>query len=221
MGKEEFVKEITNIEEDFAQWYTDVVKKAELADYTDTKGCIAIRPYGYAIWENIQKYADEKFKEVGVENVYFPVLISENLLQKEEEHVEGFAPEVAWVTEAGGEKLEERYCIRPTSETMFSTLYSKWLSSWRDLPMVYNQWCNVLRWEKETRPFLRSREFLWQEGHTVHSTAEEAEERTMQMLEIYAKHGDYASTNEERRGAYMREYTALSEYLERYKKVLE
>ena len=186
MGKEEFVKEITNIEEDFAQWYTDVVKKAELADYTDTKGCIAIRPYGYAIWENIQKYADEKFKEVGVENVYFPVLISENLLQKEEEHVEGFAPEVAWVTEAGGEKLEERYCIRPTSETMFSTLYSKWLSSWRDLPMVYNQWCNVLRWEKETRPFLRSREFLWQEGHTIHETAKEAEERTIQMLDIYA-----------------------------------
>ncbi|MBO5397914.1 MAG: proline--tRNA ligase [Clostridia bacterium] len=186
MGKEEFVKEITNIEEDFAQWYTDVVRKAELADYTDTKGCIAIRPYGYAIWENIQKYADDKFKETGVENVSFPLLISENLLQKEKDHVEGFAPEVAWVTEAGGEKLEEKYCIRPTSETMFSTLYSKWLSSWRDLPMVYNQWCNVLRWEKETRPFLRSREFLWQEGHTIHETAKEAEERTIQMLDVYA-----------------------------------
>ena len=187
MGKEEFVKEITNIEDDFAQWYTDVVRKAELADYTDTKGCIAIRPYGYAIWENIQKYADEKFKKAGVENVYFPLLISESLLQKEKDHVEGFAPEVAWVTEAGGEELEEKYCIRPTSETMFSTLYSKWLKSWRDLPMVYNQWCNVLRWEKETRPFLRSREFLWQEGHTIHETAKEAEERTLQMLDIYAE----------------------------------
>ena len=187
MGKEEFVKEITNIEEDFAKWYTDVVRKAELADYTDTKGCIAIRPYGYAIWENIQKYADEKFKQNGVKNVYFPVLISEDLLQKEKDHVEGFAPEVAWVTEAGGEKLEEKYCIRPTSETMFSTLYSKWLKSWRDLPMVYNQWCNVLRWEKETRPFLRSREFLWQEGHTIHETPEEAKELTLKMLDIYAE----------------------------------
>ncbi len=186
MGKEEFVKEITNIEEDFAQWYTDIVRKAELADYTDTKGCIAIKPYGYAIWENIQKYADAKFKETGVENVYFPVLIPESLLQMEKDHVEGFAPEVAWVTEAGGEKLDERYCIRPTSETMFSTLYSKWLNSWRDLPMVYNQWCSVLRWEKETRPFLRSREFLWQEGHTIHETQKEAEERTIQMLDIYA-----------------------------------
>ena len=186
MGKEEFVKEITNIEDDFAKWYTDVVRKAELADYTDTKGCIAIRPYGYAIWENIQKYADEQFKKVGVNNVYFPVLIPESLLQKEKDHVEGFAPEVAWVTNAGGEDLEEKYCIRPTSETMFSTLYSKWLNSWRDLPMVYNQWCNVLRWEKETRPFLRSREFLWQEGHTIHETSKEAEERTLMMLDIYA-----------------------------------
>ena len=186
MGKEEFVKEITNIEEDFAQWYTDIVRKAELADYTDTKGCIAIKPYGYAIWENIQKYADAKFKETGVENVYLPVLIPESLLQMEKDHVEGFAPEVAWVTEAGGEKLDERYCIRPTSETMFSVLYSKWLNSWRDLPMVYNQWCSVLRWEKETRPFLRSREFLWQEGHTIHETQKEAEERTIQMLDIYA-----------------------------------
>ncbi len=186
MGKEEFVKEITNIEEDFAKWYTDVVRKAELADYTDTKGCIAIRPYGYAIWENIQKYADEKFKENGVKNVYFPVLIPESLLQKEKDHVEGFAPEVALVTEAGGEKLEEKYCIRPTSETMFSNLYSKWLNSWRDLPMLYNQWCNVLRWERETRPFLRSREFLWQEGHTIHETSEEAKKFTMDMLDVYA-----------------------------------
>ena len=184
--KENFVKEITNIEDDFAKWYTDIVLKAELADYTDTKGCIAIKPYGYAIWENIKDYTDKKFKESGVENVYFPELIPESLLKKEEDHVEGFAPEVAWVTNAGGEDLEERYCIRPTSETMFSTLYSKWLSSWRDLPMVYNQWCSVLRWEKETRPFLRSREFLWQEGHTIHETAEEAKERTIQMLNIYA-----------------------------------
>ena len=186
MGKEkEFVKEITNIEDDFAQWYTDIVKKADLADYTDTKGCIAIKPYGYAIWENIQKYTDDLFKKAGVENVYLPVLIPENLLQKEKDHVEGFAPEVAWVTQGGGEELEEKLCIRPTSETMFSNLYSKWLSSWRDLPMVYNQWCNVLRWEKETRPFLRSREFLWQEGHTIHETEKEARERTIQMLEIY------------------------------------
>lgn len=182
-----FVKEITNIEEDFSKWYTDIVLKAQLADYTDTKGCIAIQPYGYAIWENIQKYADDKFKKAGVKNVYFPVLIPESLLAKEEEHIEGFAPEVAWVTMGGGQELEERLCIRPTSETMFSTLYSKWLKSWRDLPMVYNQWCNVLRWEKETRPFLRSREFLWQEGHTIHETAEEAETRTLQMLDIYAE----------------------------------
>ena len=188
MSKEkEFVKEITNIEEDFAKWYTDIVKKADLADYTDTKGCIAIKPYGYAIWENIQKYTDDLFKKAGVENVYMPVLIPESLLQKEKDHIEGFAPEVAWVTMGGGEELEEKLCIRPTSETMFSNLYSKWVKSWRDLPMVYNQWCSVLRWEKETRPFLRSREFLWQEGHTVHSTEEEARQRTLQMLEIYAK----------------------------------
>ena len=186
MGKEEFVKEITNIDEDFAKWYTDIVLKAELADYTDTKGCIAIKPYGYSIWENIQKCADERFKKTGVQNVYFPVLIPESLLQKEKDHIEGFAPEVAWVTNAGGEELEERYCIRPTSETIISTMYSKWLNSWRDLPFLYNQWCSVLRWEKETRPFLRSREFLWQEGHTIHETAEEAEERTIQMLNIYA-----------------------------------
>ncbi len=182
----DFVKDITNIEEDFAKWYTDIVLKAELADYTDTKGCISIRPYGYAIWENIQKYADNKFKETGIENIYFPVLIPESLLQKEKDHVEGFAPEVAWVTEAGEEKLDERLCIRPTSETIISTMYSKWLSSWRDLPFLYNQWCNVLRWEKETRPFLRSREFLWQEGHTIHETEEEAIDRTLKMLDIYA-----------------------------------
>jgi len=185
MGKDDFVKEITNIEDDIAQWYTDIVIKAELADYTDTKGCIAIRPYGYAIWENIQKYTDKKFKEAGVENAYFPVLIPENLLQKEKDHVEGFAPEVAWVTEAGGKKLDERYCIRPTSETLISTMYAKWLTSWRDLPMVYNQWCNVMRWEKETRPFLRSREFLWQEGHTIHETEEEAIAMTLKIFNIY------------------------------------
>ena len=181
----DFVKEITNIDDDFAQWYTDIVRKAQLADYTDTKGCIAIRPYGYAIWENIQNYTDRKFKETGVQNTYFPVLIPESLLEKEKDHVEGFAPEVAWVTEAGGEKLEEKLCIRPTSETIITTMYAKWLNSWRDLPFVYNQWCNVLRWEKETRPFLRSREFLWQEGHTIHETEKEARERTLQMLNIY------------------------------------
>lgn len=186
-NKQDFVKDIANIDEDFAQWYTDIVRKAELADYTDTKGCIAIKPYGYAIWENIKDYTDKLFKESGIKNVYFPMLIPESLLQKEKDHVEGFAPEVATVTEAGGEKLEERYVIRPTSETIFSTLFSKWLKSWRDLPIEYNQWCSVLRWEKETRPFLRSREFLWQEGHTIHETEEEARERTKKMLEIYAK----------------------------------
>ncbi len=187
MADKEFVKDIANIDEDFANWYTDIVRKAELADYTDTKGCIAIKPYGFAIWENIRDYTDKLFKESGVQNVYFPMLIPESLLQKEKDHVEGFAPEVAFVTEAGGEKLDEKLVIRPTSETIFSKVYSKWLKSWRDLPFVYNQWCSVLRWEKETRPFLRSREFLWQEGHTIHETKEEAEERTMQMLEIYAK----------------------------------
>ncbi|MFR0822383.1 MAG: proline--tRNA ligase [Clostridia bacterium] len=185
-NEKDFVKEVTNIEEDFAKWYTDIVLKADLADYTDTKGCIAIKPYGYAIWENIQKYTDEKFKQTGVKNVYFPVLIPESLLNKEKDHVEGFAPEVAWVTIGGQEELDEKLCVRPTSETMFSTLYAKWLSSWRDLPFVYNQWCNVLRWEKETRPFLRSREFLWQEGHTIHETEKEAQDRTLQMLDIYA-----------------------------------
>lgn len=182
----QFVKDITNIDENFPQWYTDIVLKAELADYTDVKGFVAIRPYGYAIWENIQNYADKKFKEHGVKNISMPVLIPESLLNKEKEHVEGFAPEVAWVTMGGGEELEERLCIRPTSETIFSTMYSKWLSSWRDLPFKYNQWCNVLRWEKETRPFLRSREFLWQEGHTIHETEEEAKQFTMDMLEVYA-----------------------------------
>ncbi len=185
-NEKEFVKDITNIDENFAQWYTDIVLKAELADYTSVKGFISIRPYGYAIWENIQNYADKKFKEHGVKNVSMPVLIPESLLNKEKEHVEGFAPEVAWVTIGGGEKLEERLCVRPTSETIFSTMYSKWLSSWRDLPFIYNQWCSVLRWEKETRPFLRSREFLWQEGHTIHETEQEAKDFTLDMLDVYA-----------------------------------
>ena len=184
MGKDNFVKEITNIEENFTQWYTDVVLKAELADYAETKGCITIRPYGYAIWENIQNYTDKKFKEVGIQNFAMPLLIPESLLNKEKSHVEGFAPEVAWVTIGGEEELEEKLCIRPTSETIISTMYSKWIHSWRDLPVLGNQWCNVLRWEKETRPFLRSREFLWQEGHTVHETAKEAQERTLMMLEV-------------------------------------
>ena len=184
--QDDFVKDIANIDEDFAKWYTDIVKKADLADYSETKGFVPIKPYGYAIWENIKNYADKLFKESGIKNVYFPVLIPESLIQKEKDHVEGFAPEVAFVTEAGGEKLEERLCIRPTSETVFSSLYSKWLKSWRDLPMEYNQWCSVLRWEKETRPFLRSREFLWQEGHTIHETEEEARKRTLKMLEIYS-----------------------------------
>lgn len=182
-----FVKELTNIEDDFAKWYTDIVIKAELADYATTKGCIAIRPYGYAIWENIQAFQDKLYKETGVENISMPLLIPESLLEKEKEHVEGFAPEVALVTEAGGKKLDEGYVIRPTSETVFSDMYSKWLKSWRDLPFLYNQWCNVLRWEKETRPFLRSREFLWQEGHTIHETEEEARERTLMMLDIYKR----------------------------------
>ena len=181
----EFVKEITNIEDDFAKWYTDIVLKAGLADYTDVKGFIAIKPYGFAIWEGIQKYADGKFKEHQVKNLSMPVLIPESLLNKEKDHVEGFAPEVAWVTVGGGETLEERLCVRPTSETIFSTMYAKWLSSWRELPYLYNQWCNVLRWEKETRPFLRSREFLWQEGHTIHETAEEAKKFTLEMLDVY------------------------------------
>ena len=185
-NKKEFVKDITNINEDFAKWYTDIVLKAELADYTTVKGFISIRPYGYAIWENIQNYADQKFKNYGVKNVSMPVLIPESLLNKEKEHVEGFAPEVAWVTMGGGEELEEKLCIRPTSETIFSTMYAKWLSSWRDLPFLYNQWCSVLRWEKETRPFLRSREFLWQEGHTIHETEEEAKKFTLDMLEVYS-----------------------------------
>lgn len=180
------VQAITSMEEDFAQWYTDVVLKAELIDYSSVKGCMVIKPAGYAIWENIQKELDARFKETGVENVYMPMFIPESLLQKEKDHVEGFAPEVAWVTHGGLEPLAERMCVRPTSETLFCDFYAREIQSYRDLPKCYNQWCSVVRWEKTTRPFLRSREFLWQEGHTAHATAEEAEARTIQMLNLYA-----------------------------------
>ena len=180
------VEAITSMDTDFAQWYTDVVKKAELIDYSSVKGCMVIKPAGYAIWENIQHELDRRFKETGVENVYMPMFIPESLLQKEKDHVEGFAPEVAWVTHGGLNPLQERMCVRPTSETLFCDFYANDIQSYRDLPKCYNQWCSVVRWEKETRPFLRSREFLWQEGHTAHATAEEAEERTIQMLNLYA-----------------------------------
>ena len=180
------VESITSREVDFAQWYTDVVKKAELTGYTSVKGCMVLKPAGYALWENIQSELDRRFKETGVQNVYLPLLIPESLLNMEKDHVEGFAPEVAWVTQGGSAPLQEKMCIRPTSETLFCDLYAKDIQSYRDLPRVYNQWCSVLRWEKTTRPFLRSREFLWQEGHTAHATAEEAEERTLQMLNVYA-----------------------------------
>ncbi len=180
------VTAITDMEVDFPQWYTDVVKKAELADYSSVKGCMIIEPYGFALWENIQKQLDERFKETGVENVYMPMFIPESLLQKEKDHVEGFAPEVAWVTQGGDNKLQERLVVRPTSETLFCDHYHNVIHSYRDLPKLYNQWCSVVRWEKTTRPFLRTTEFLWQEGHTAHATAEESYEKTIQMLNIYA-----------------------------------
>lgn len=186
MADKKLVEAITSMEEDFAQWYTDVVKKAELMDYTSVKGCMVFKPAGYAIWELIQSQMDARFKETGVENVYLPMFIPESLLNKEKDHVEGFAPEVAWVTHGGTAPLQERMCVRPTSETLFCDFYKNDIQSYRDLPKLYNQWCSVVRWEKETRPFLRSREFLWQEGHTAHATAEEAEERTIQMLNVYA-----------------------------------
>lgn len=186
MAEKKLVEAITSMSEDFAQWYTDVVKKAELIDYSNVKGCMVIKPAGYAIWENIQRQLDERFKATGVENVYMPMFIPESLLNKEKDHVEGFAPEVAWVTHGGLAPLQERMCVRPTSETLFCDFYKGEIHSYRDLPKVYNQWCSVVRWEKETRPFLRSREFLWQEGHTAHATAEEAEARTQQMLNLYA-----------------------------------
>ena len=178
-------KAITSRDKDFAKWYTDVVMAAKLADYSNVKGCIVIEPNGYAIWERIQNVLDNKFKELGHQNLYMPVLIPENLMKKEGELINGFAPEVAWVTEGGQKKLEERMCIRPTSETLFSDYYAAKVKSYKDLPMKYNQWCNVMRWEKETRPFLRSREFLWQEGHTIHSTEAEAKEEVQTMLDVY------------------------------------
>ncbi len=188
MGKKQkqFVEEITSMDEDFARWYTDVVKKAELVDYGAVRGSMIIRPYGYAIWENIQKVLDEKIKETGHENVYMPLFIPESLLQKEKDHIEGFAPEVAWVTHGGSEELTERICVRPTSEVLFCEHYKDVIHSYRDLPKLYNQWSNVVRWEKTTRPFLRSLEFLWQEGHTAHATEQEATEETYKMLDVYA-----------------------------------
>ena len=185
-GNDKKVEQITDMEVDFAQWFTDVCKKAQLIDYSSIKGVFIYRPYGYAIWENIQSIMDKEFKKQGVENVYMPMLIPESLLQKEKDHVEGFAPECAWVTMGGGEELEEKYAIRPTSETLFCEHFANVLQSHRDLPMKYNQWCSVMRWEKTSRPFLRHREFLWQEGHTIHATAEEAEAFTETMLNVYA-----------------------------------
>ena len=180
------VEQITSMDEDFGKWYTDICTKADLIDYSSVKGCMVIRPYGYAIWELIQSNLDRRFKELGHENLYMPMFIPESLLNKEKEHVEGFAPEVAWVTHGGSEELTERLCVRPTSETLFCEHYANIIRSYRDLPKLYNQWCSVVRWEKTTRPFLRSREFLWQEGHTMHATAEEAIAETVQMLNVYA-----------------------------------
>ena len=186
MAEKKLVEDITSMDEDFAQWYTDIVKKAELIEYTSVKGCMVIRPYGYAIWENIQRILDGMFKATGHENVCMPMFIPESLLQKEKDHVAGFAPEVAWVTRGGDEELEDRLCVRPTSETLFCEHYANIVHSYRDLPKLYNQWVSVVRWEKTTRPFLRSREFLWQEGHTIHATAEEAIAETERMLNVYA-----------------------------------
>jgi len=181
----DFVKEITPKTQDFSQWYVDVILKAELADYSPVRGCMVIKPYGYSIWEKMQQLLDARFKATGHKNAYFPIFIPESLLHKEAEHVEGFAPEVAWVTHGGKEELAERLAVRPTSETIICHMYSKWIKSWRDLPVLLNQWCNVVRWEKSTKPFLRTAEFLWQEGHTAHSSFEEAEEETLRMLEVY------------------------------------
>ena len=196
MAKDKKVESITDMDKDFAQWFTDVCTKAELVDYSGVKGLFILRPYGYAIWENIQAYLDKRFKETGHTNVSMPMLIPESLLQKEKDHVAGFAPECAWVTVGGSEELPERLCIRPTSETLFCEHWSHIVHSWRDLPCLYNQWCSVLRWEKTTRPFLRGREFLWQEGHTIHATAEEAIAETEQMLEIYADTAEHTYTVE-------------------------
>ncbi len=187
MAKNNQVESITPMDEDFAKWYTDVILKTELVDYAPVKGFMVIRAYGYALWENIQKAFDDEFKRTGHKNMYFPLLIPESFLNKEKEHVKGFAPEVAWVTMGGENELTERLCIRPTSETIICSMYAKWLKSYRDLPFLYNQWCNVVRWEKTTRPFLRTSEFLWQEGHTLHETFDEAQQETMQMLGIYER----------------------------------
>ncbi len=187
MANNKQVTQITSMDQDFAQWYTDVCTKAELVDYSGVKGFFVMRPYGYAIWENIMNWLDGEFKKTGHENVSMPMFIPESLLQKEKDHVQGFAPECAWVTVGGSEELPERLCVRPTSETLFCDHWKNILHSWRDLPMKYNQWCSVVRWEKTTRPFLRGREFLWQEGHTLHATEEEARAETLQMLDIYAR----------------------------------
>ncbi|HEY7414357.1 MAG TPA: proline--tRNA ligase, partial [Ktedonobacteraceae bacterium] len=182
---DKYVEEIIDQEDNFSQWYNQVVRKAELADYSPVRGCMIIRPYGYAIWENIQRLLDDRFKETGVVNAYFPLLIPRSFLEKEAEHVEGFAPELAWVTRGGGEELEEPLAIRPTSETIIGHSYARWIQSYRDLPVLINQWNNVMRWEKRTVLFLRTTEFLWQEGHTAHRSPQEAEERTRMMLEVY------------------------------------
>lgn len=184
--QKKMVEEITSMEEDFAKWYTDVVKKAELASYSCVRGCMVVRPYGTALWENIRDNLDRRFKALGHENVMMPMFIPESLLQKEKDHVEGFAPEVAWVTHGGAEQLQERLCVRPTSETLFCDHYAQVIHSYRDLPKLYNQWCSVVRWEKTTRPFLRTMEFFWQEGHTMHETPQEAVEETERMLNVYA-----------------------------------
>src|SRR6187399_505164 len=184
---ETFVTEITPRSQDFSQWYLDIVRRAELADYSPVKGCMVIRPYGYAMWELLQQALDARIKATGHVNAYFPLFIPESLLHKEAEHVEGFAPQVAWVTKGGTEELEEKLVVRPTSEAIIGTMYSKWIHSWRDLPVLINQWANVVRWEKVTRPFLRTTEFLWQEGHTAHETAEEAEAETLKILALYKK----------------------------------
>ncbi len=184
-NNEAFVQHIASRSEDFPQWYTDVILKTDMVDYSDVKGCMVIKPYGYGVWELIQHEMDTRFKKTGVKNAYFPLFIPESLLLKEAEHVEGFAPEVAWVTQGGSETLSERLAIRPTSETVIGSMYSRWIQSYRDLPVLMNQWCNVVRWEKSTRPFLRTSEFLWQEGHTAHESFDEAQEKTMQMLEVY------------------------------------
>jgi prolyl-tRNA synthetase len=183
--KESFVTEITPQSEDFSRWYLDVVRRAELADYSPVKGCMVIRPYGYAIWEHIQRLLDQRLKATGHVNAYFPLFIPEGLLMREKEHVAGFAPQVAWVTRGGDEELEEKLIVRPTSEVIIGTMYAKWIKSWRDLPVLINQWANVVRWEKVTRPFLRTTEFLWQEGHTAHETEREAEDETLLILRLY------------------------------------